>query len=200
MAPTVGRPGGWLGSRGGPAHGEGEWQGRRQESRQAPGMPPTPGWRQPLSPPSVRKSSNHSKPGLELVGTEVETIRAGKSNCAMAFCLIRSGELAAAQRSISPHSPRQRLLQPRAAAHPQVAGPPPRDDKLAQFALDQEGAHLDPAHLPPQGIVDQAHHRAWPRAASCTTSRQGRAPRKDAAGKCVKPWPGFSPPALAIPL
>ena len=42
--------------------------------------------------------------GIELVGTEVKSIRAGKANLRDGFCLIRSGELQLHNVHISPHS------------------------------------------------------------------------------------------------
>ena len=42
--------------------------------------------------------------GIELVGTEVKSIRAGKANLRDGFCLIRKGELHLHNVHISPHS------------------------------------------------------------------------------------------------
>ena len=42
--------------------------------------------------------------GIELVGTEVKSIRAGKANLRDGFCLIRNGELQLHNVHISPHS------------------------------------------------------------------------------------------------
>ncbi|WP_028953378.1 SsrA-binding protein SmpB [Synechococcus sp. CC9616] len=42
--------------------------------------------------------------GIELVGTEVKSIRAGKANLRDGFCLIRNGELQLMNVHISPHS------------------------------------------------------------------------------------------------
>ena len=42
--------------------------------------------------------------GIELVGTEVKSIRAGKANLKDGFCLIRKGELKLHNVHISPHS------------------------------------------------------------------------------------------------
>ena len=57
--------------------------------------------------------------GIELVGTEVKSIRNGKANLRDGFCLIPMGNCN--YNVPSPH-PRRQLLQPRSAAHPKTAG------------------------------------------------------------------------------
>ena len=42
--------------------------------------------------------------GIELLGTEVKAIRAGKANLRDGFCLIRNGELQLHNAHISPHT------------------------------------------------------------------------------------------------
>ena len=42
--------------------------------------------------------------GIELVGTEVKSIRAGQANLRDGFCLIRKGELQLHNVQMSPHS------------------------------------------------------------------------------------------------
>jgi len=147
---------------------------------------------------SVRNPRNHRN-RLRLWERRWKSIRPGKAKPArMAFCLIRSGELQLPQRHISPTAHAQRLLQPRAAAHPQVAGPPTARSTSCAIALDRRGSPSDPPQPPPQGSWIPKLTIAG-QGASCTTSRQ-TTPQGCDRGKRSSPWPGFKPSGLAIPL
>jgi SsrA-binding protein len=84
--------------------------------------------------------------GMELVGTEVKSIRAGKANLRDGFCLIRSGELQLHNVHISPHSHAGRffnhepLRTRRLLAHR-------REIEKWRTALEQKGLTLIPLNL-----------------------------------------------------
>ena len=84
--------------------------------------------------------------GIELVGTEVKSIRAGKANLRDGFCLIRSGELQLHNVHISPHSHagayfnHEPLRVRKLLAHR-------REIEKFRVALDQKGLTLIPLNL-----------------------------------------------------
>ena len=88
--------------------------------------------------------------GIELLGTEVKSIRAGKANLRDGFCLIRGGELQLHNVHISPHSHagayfnHEPLRVRRLLAHRREI------DKL-RTALEQKGLTLIPLNLQLKG-------------------------------------------------
>ena len=84
--------------------------------------------------------------GIELVGTEVKSIRAGKANLRDGFC--RNGEL---QLMVShlPHSHAGATSTTTRCEH-ETAGPPPGNRQTARPARS-EGTGADSAQPPPQG-------------------------------------------------
>lgn len=84
--------------------------------------------------------------GIELVGTEVKSIRAGKANLRDGFCLIRNGELQLHNVHISPHSHagayfnHEPLRTRRLLAHR-------REIDRLRVALEQKGLTLIPLNL-----------------------------------------------------
>jgi SsrA-binding protein len=84
--------------------------------------------------------------GIELVGTEVKSIRAGKANLRDGFCLIRSGELQLHNVHISPHSHagaffnHEPLRVRKLLAHR-------REIEKFRVALEQKGLTLVPLNL-----------------------------------------------------
>jgi SsrA-binding protein len=88
--------------------------------------------------------------GIELLGTEVKSIRAGKANLRDGFCLIRNGELQLHNVHISPHSHagsyfnHDPLRVRRLLAHRREI------DKL-RGALEQKGLTLIPLNLKLKG-------------------------------------------------
>ena len=84
--------------------------------------------------------------GIELLGTEVKSIRAGQCNLRDGFCLIRKGELQLHNVHISPHSHAGRffnhepLRMRRLLAHG-------REIEKLRVALDQKGLTLIPLNL-----------------------------------------------------
>ncbi len=84
--------------------------------------------------------------GIELVGTEVKSIRAGQANLRDGFCLIRNGQLQLHNVHISPHSHagayfnHEPLRVRRLLAHSREI------DKL-RVALEQKGLTLIPLNL-----------------------------------------------------
>jgi SsrA-binding protein len=84
--------------------------------------------------------------GMELVGTEVKSIRAGKANLRDGFCLIRSGELQLHNVHISPHSHagaffnHEPLRVRKLLAHR-------REIEKFRVALEQKGLTLVPLNL-----------------------------------------------------
>jgi SsrA-binding protein len=84
--------------------------------------------------------------GVELLGTEVKSIRAGKANLREGFCLIRGGELQLHNVHISPHSHagayfnHEPLRVRKLLAHR-------REIEKFRIALDQKGLTLVPLNL-----------------------------------------------------
>ena len=88
--------------------------------------------------------------GIELLGTEVKSVRAGQANLRDGFCLIRRGELQLHNVHISPHTPASRyynhdpLRVRRLLAHRREI------DKLRGH-LEKKGLALIPLNLHLQG-------------------------------------------------
>jgi SsrA-binding protein len=84
--------------------------------------------------------------GIELLGTEVKSVRAGQANLRDGFCLIRNGELQLHNVHISPHSHAGRFFnhEPlrvrRLLAHR-------REIEKFRVALEQKGLTLIPLNL-----------------------------------------------------
>jgi len=84
--------------------------------------------------------------GIELLGTEVKSIRSGQCNLRDGFCLIRKGELQLHNVHISPHSHagtyfnHEPLRVRKLLAHR-------REIEKLQVALDQKGLTLIPLNL-----------------------------------------------------
>ncbi len=84
--------------------------------------------------------------GIELLGTEVKSVRAGQANLRDGFCLIRNGELQLHNVHISPHSHagayfnHEPLRVRRLLAHR-------REIERLRVALEQKGLTLIPLNL-----------------------------------------------------
>ena len=84
--------------------------------------------------------------GLELVGTEVKSIRAGKANLRDGFCLIRKGELQLHNVHISPHSYAGAFFNHEPLRTRKLLAHRREIDKL-RIAIDQKGLTLIPLNL-----------------------------------------------------
>ncbi|MCP9799732.1 MULTISPECIES: SsrA-binding protein SmpB [unclassified Synechococcus] len=84
--------------------------------------------------------------GIELVGTEVKSIRAGKANLRDGFGLIRSGELQLHNVHISPHSHASAYFNHEPLRTRKLLAHRREIDKL-RVALDQKGLTLVPLNL-----------------------------------------------------
>ena len=129
--------------------------------------------------------------GIELVGTEVKSIRNGKANLRDGFCLIRNGELQLHNVHISPHTHAGSYFNHDPLRTRKLLAHRREIDKLRGL-VDQKGLTLIPQHSP-QGILDQAHYRAGQRA---QVARQARR-RK---GKAIQEGHESSDGALLIEL
>ena len=84
--------------------------------------------------------------GIELVGTEVKSIRAGKANLRDGFGLIRSGELQLHNVHISPHSYAGAFFNHEPLRTRKLLAHRREIDKL-RIAIDQKGLTLIPLNL-----------------------------------------------------
>lgn len=84
--------------------------------------------------------------GIELVGTEVKSIRAGKANLRDGFALIRNGELQLHNVHISPHSHAGTYFNHEPLRTRKLLAHRREIDKL-RVALDQKGLTLVPLNL-----------------------------------------------------
>ncbi|CAK6686643.1 SsrA-binding protein SmpB [Synechococcus sp. BA-124 BA4] len=84
--------------------------------------------------------------GIELVGTEVKSIRAGKANLRDGFALIRHGELQLHNVHISPHSHAGAYFNHEPLRTRKLLAHRREIDKL-RVALDQKGLTLVPLNL-----------------------------------------------------
>ncbi len=84
--------------------------------------------------------------GMELLGTEVKSIRAGQVNLRDGFCLIRNGELQLHNVHISPHSHAGRFFNHDPLRVRKLLAHRREIDKL-RGALDQKGLTLVPLNL-----------------------------------------------------
>ena len=84
--------------------------------------------------------------GIELLGTEVKSVRAGQANLRDGFCLIRSGEMQLHNVHISPHSHAGRFFNHEPLRVRRLLAHRREIDKL-RGALDQKGLTLIPLNL-----------------------------------------------------
>jgi SsrA-binding protein len=84
--------------------------------------------------------------GIELLGTEVKSIRAGQVNLRDGFCLIRQGELQLHNVHISPHSHAGRFFNHDPLRVRKLLAHRREIDRL-RVALDQKGLTLIPLNL-----------------------------------------------------
>ncbi|CAK6702058.1 SsrA-binding protein SmpB [Synechococcus sp. CCY9201] len=84
--------------------------------------------------------------GIELLGTEVKSVRAGQANLRDGFCLIRSGEIQLHNVHISPHSHAGRYFNHEPLRVRRLLAHRREIDKL-RSALDQKGLTLIPLNL-----------------------------------------------------
>jgi len=84
--------------------------------------------------------------GIELLGTEVKSIRAGQCNLRDGFCLIRNGELQLHNVHISPHSHAGRFFNHEPLRVRKLLAHRREIDKL-RIALEQKGLTLIPMNL-----------------------------------------------------
>lgn len=84
--------------------------------------------------------------GIELVGTEVKSIRAGQANLRDGFCLIRNGELQLHNVHISPHSHAGRFFNHEPLRVRRLLAHRKEIDRL-RVALEQKGLTLIPLNL-----------------------------------------------------
>ena len=84
--------------------------------------------------------------GIELLGTEVKSIRAGQCNLRDGFCLIRSGELQLHNVHISPHSHAGRFFNHEPLRVRKLLAHRREIDKF-RTALEQKGLTLIPLNL-----------------------------------------------------
>jgi len=84
--------------------------------------------------------------GIELLGTEVKSIRAGQCNRRDGFCLIRNGELLLHNVHISPHSHAGRFFNHEPLRVRKLLAHRREIDKL-RIALEQKGLTLIPMNL-----------------------------------------------------
>jgi len=84
--------------------------------------------------------------GIELLGTEVKSIRAGQVNLRDGFCLIRNGEMQLHNVHISPHSHAGKFFNHEPLRVRKLLAHRREIDKL-RVALDQKGLTLIPLNL-----------------------------------------------------
>jgi SsrA-binding protein len=84
--------------------------------------------------------------GIELLGTEVKSIRNGQANLRDGFCLIRQGELQLHNVHISPHSHAGRFFNHEPLRVRKLLAHRREIEKL-RVALDQKGLTLIPLNL-----------------------------------------------------
>ncbi|MEB3166402.1 MAG: SsrA-binding protein SmpB [Cyanobacteriota bacterium] len=84
--------------------------------------------------------------GIELLGTEVKSIRAGQVNLRDGFCLIRNGELQLHNVHISPHSHAGRFFNHDPLRVRRLLAHRKEIDRL-RIALEQKGLTLIPLNL-----------------------------------------------------
>ncbi len=84
--------------------------------------------------------------GIELLGTEVKSIRAGQVNLRDGFCLIRNGEMQLHNVHISPHSHAGRFFNHDPLRVRKLLAHRREIEKL-RIALDQKGLTLVPLNL-----------------------------------------------------
>jgi len=84
--------------------------------------------------------------GVELLGTEVKSIRAGQCNLRDGFCLIRNGELQLHNVHISPHSHAGRFFNHEPLRVRKLLAHRKEIDKL-RIALEQKGLTLIPLNV-----------------------------------------------------
>ena len=84
--------------------------------------------------------------GIELLGTEVKSIRAGQVNLRDGFCLIRGGELLLHNVHISPHSHAGRFFNHDPLRVRKLLAHRKEIERL-RIALDQKGLTLIPLNL-----------------------------------------------------
>ena len=84
--------------------------------------------------------------GIELLGTEVKSIRAGQCNLRDGFCLIRNGELQLHNVHISPHSHAGRFFNHEPLRVRKLLAHRREIEKL-RIALEQKGLTLIPLNL-----------------------------------------------------
>ena len=84
--------------------------------------------------------------GIELLGTEVKSIRAGQVNLRDGFCLIRNGELQLHNVHISPHSHAGRFFNHEPLRVRKLLAHRREIEKL-RVALEQKGLTLIPLNL-----------------------------------------------------
>ena len=84
--------------------------------------------------------------GIELLGTEVKSIRAGQCNLRDGFCLIRNGEMQLHNVHISPHSHAGRFFNHEPLRVRRLLAHRREIDKL-RVALEQKGLTLIPLNL-----------------------------------------------------
>ena len=88
--------------------------------------------------------------GIELLGTEVKSIRAGQCNLRDGFCLIRGGEIQLHNVHISPHSHAGRFFNHEPLRVRKLLAHRNEIDRL-RVALEQKGLTLIPLNLHPKG-------------------------------------------------
>ena len=84
--------------------------------------------------------------GIELLGTEVKSIRAGQVNLRDGFCLIRNGEMQLHNVHISPHSHAGKFFNHEPLRVRKLLAHRREIDKL-RVSLDQKGLTLIPLNL-----------------------------------------------------
>ena len=84
--------------------------------------------------------------GIELLGTEVKSVRAGQANLRDGFCLIRGGELQLHNVHISPHSHAGRFFNHEPLRVRKLLAHRREIEKL-RVALEQKGLTLIPLNL-----------------------------------------------------
>ena len=84
--------------------------------------------------------------GIELLGTEVKSVRAGQANLRDGFCLIRNGELQLHNVHISPHSHAGRFFNHEPLRVRKLLAHRREIEKL-RVALEQKGLTLIPLNL-----------------------------------------------------
>ena len=84
--------------------------------------------------------------GIELLGTEVKSVRAGQANLRDGFCLIRNGQLQLHNVHISPHSHAGRFFNHEPLRVRRLLAHSREIEKL-RVALEQKGLTLIPLNL-----------------------------------------------------